>query len=195
MQNSFVIDNKQYDNVLFVHIPKTGGSSILSALRNKRLDTWNRKYLRGHDPIFSLKENNILNNTFSFGVARNPYTRTYSAFKQFNKANKLNISFLEYLKNILDNKINKNTPLLHLSQSFFLLNKDGSIGVDKVYSFENMHEVENDLNIKLEKLNIGKYTKEEYFFDYSQEAIDIVNNLYKVDFDNFGYSINIEVKL
>ncbi len=195
MSHSLVIDNKNYDSVLFVHIPKTGGTSILNALRTKRLDTWNRKYVRGHDPISSLKENNVLSNTFSFGVVRNPYTRTYSTFKQFNKANQLDISFLEYLKNILDNKINKNTPLLHLSQSFFLLDANGSIGVDKVYSFEKMHEVENDLNIKLEKLNVGGYTKEEYLLAYSQEAIDIVNHLYKIDFDNFGYNIGSEVNL
>ena len=54
---------------------------------------------------------NVINATyqnqsvFSFAVVRNPYTRTYSCFHQFNKTNKTNISFLEYLKNYDDVKL------------------------------------------------------------------------------------------
>lgn len=188
MTNGITINNKNYDSVLFVHIPKTAGTSVLYSLRKLGLDPWTRKYVRGHDPLHSLQENNTIKNSFVFGIVRNPYTRTYSAFKQFNKTNNMSISFLEYLNNIMDNNINQNTPLIHLSQSFFLLDKNGNMGAEKIYRFENLKEVAQDLRIELPKLNIGSYTKEEYLNAYSNDqALELVNHLYDVDFSNFNY--------
>lgn len=187
--NSYmIIDKTNYTKVLFVHIPKTAGSSILNSLTKRGLDPWIREYPRGHDPIWNLKKNNDLDKTFIFSVVRNPYTRTYSAFQQFNRTNKTNISFIEYLNNIIHGNINYNTPLLHLDQSFFLL-EENKIAVGKIYKFENMSEFEKDFNLSLNHLNVGKYSYSDFLKAYTDDAINIVNSVYRIDFENFNYSI------
>lgn len=179
---------KEYNKILFVHIPKTAGSSISKILNDNGLDNWNREWPRHHDPFFSLKEaNNIDDAVFSFAVVRNPYKRTYSCYKQYNKTNKTDISFIEYLNNIKKNIISPVSPLLHLPQSFYVM--DGStVQVDKLYKFENLKELENDFGWTLGFYNVGSYMVESYIEDYTEEAIDMTQDFYISDFINFGYS-------
>lgn len=183
--------NKEYDKILYVHIPKTAGSSITKILQDNGLDNWKRQYPRHHDPYSYLKQANIIDDkVFSFSTVRNPYTRTYSCYKQFNKANKTDISFSKYLSNILEKKISTNTPLLHLPQSFYVIESGNKIQVTKLYKFENLKELEQDLNWEIGFYNIGDYTKEMYAEAYTDINIDIVQKLYGPDFDVFGYSMN-----
>jgi hypothetical protein len=191
-----IIENQKYNKLLFVHIPKTAGTSILNTLKEKQLDPWNRNsvdYPRGHLPIFMLKQqNNVEKNVFTFAVVRNPYTRTYSCFHQYNKTNKTSISFLEYLKNIQKNNISRVTPLLHLPQYLYVVDEFGSIATDKIYKFENLSELENDLELNIGFDNMGNYMVELYNKDYTKEAIDLVKKIYSSDFERFGYSKNFE---
>lgn len=191
-----LIAGKEYDKPLFVHIPKTAGTSILNVLKDKGLDPWDRKsveYPRGHLPLFLLKKQNMVTESvFSFAVVRNPYTRTYSCFHQFNKTNKTNISFTEYLKNIQKNNISRITPLLHLPQYLYVINEHGVISTDKVYRFENLSELKNDFGWELGFDNRGKYVIELYNKDYTNEAIDLVQKIYKSDFERFEYSKNFK---
>jgi hypothetical protein len=187
-----LIKDKDYQGVLFIHIPKTAGSSISNLLDKNNLNNWNRNWPRNHDPYFSLKEkNNIGDNIFSFSVVRNPYTRAYSCFKQFNKTNNTDISFIEYLHNILNNIVSTVTPLLHLAQSFYIA-QDDKIDVNKVYNFENLEEFEKDFGFVLGNYNVGNYKTDSYVKDYTDEAIEIAKEIYKKDFDLFGYSTDFK---
>lgn len=183
--------NKEYDKLLFVHIPKTAGSSISKILNDKSLDNWKRGYPRHHDPYFYLKDNNEIDDkVFSFSVVRNPYTRTYSCYKQFNKANRTDISFMTYLNNILEKKISSHTPLLHLPQSFYVIGQGDKVQVTKLYKFENLKELEDDLGWEVGSYNVGDYTKDMYHDAYTDIAIDIVERLYEFDFSVFGYKMD-----
>lgn len=187
---------KEYDKLLFVHIPKTAGSSISKILNDNKLDNWTRGYPRHHDPYFYLRDNNEIDDkVFSFSVVRNPYTRTYSCYKQFNKANRTDISFMTYLNNILEKKISPNTPLLHLPQSFYVVGQEDKIQVTKLYKFEDLKELEDDLNWKIESINVGDYTKDMYAEAYNDIAVDIVEKLYEFDFSVFGYSMDFNSTL
>ena len=140
-----IINQKEYDSMLFVHIPKTAGSSISKILDENNLDNWKREWPRHHDPYSYLKEANLVDEkVFSFAVVRNPYTRTYSCYKQFNKANQTNISFVEYLDNIKQGKISPISPLLHLPQSFYIMDQN-NLQVERLYKFENLKELEDEL--------------------------------------------------
>jgi len=212
------IIGKEYDKLLFVHIPKTAGTSISKILNNKNLDSWNRVYPRHHDPYFSLKnKNQIDDRVFSFSVVRNPYTRTYSCYKQFNKAQNTNMSFIEYLNNIVEkniskdtsllnlqelfhvlgqeNKISDHTSLIHLPQSFYVLGQENTIQVTKLYKFENLKELEDDFNWNVEFYNVGDYTKDMYNSSYTDTAIEIVKKIYEIDFLTFGYTMNFNSTL
>lgn len=187
---------KEYDKVLFVHIPKTAGSSISKILYDNNLDNWKRGWPRHHDPYFYLEQNNSINDSvFSFAVVRNPYRRTYSCFHQYNKTNKTNISFIEYLINIKNNNISKITPLLHLPQSFYIIDNKGFLQVNKLYKFENIKELEEDFNWQLELYNVGNYVVESYIEDYTNEAIELTKKLYASDFSTFGYNLDFSKSL
>ena len=183
-----IINQKEYDSILFVHIPKTAGSSISKILNEKNLDNWKREWPRHHDPYSYLKEANLVDEkVFSFAVVRNPYTRTYSCYKQFNKANQTNISFVEYLDNIKQGKISPISPLLHLPQSFYIMDQN-NLQVERLYKFENLKELEDELGWTLGFYNVGNYVVESYIEDYTDEAIEMTENFYSSDFANFGYS-------
>lgn len=190
-----IVRDKEYSSVLFVHIPKTAGSSISKILYDNNLDNWNRAWPRHHDPYSYLKEANVIDGSvFSFAVVRNPYTRTYSCYQQYNKTNKTNISFIEYLENIKQNKISPVSPLLHLPQSFYII--DGQqVQVDKIYKFENLKELESDFGWTLGLYNVGGYVIQSYVKDYTEEAIDMTQHFYNSDFANFGYSKNFSTTL
>jgi hypothetical protein len=183
-----IIKDKEYSAVLFVHIPKTAGSSISKILNEKNLDNWKREWPRHHDPYSYLKEANLIDDSvFSFAVVRNPYTRTYSCYKQYNKTNQTNISFSEYLNNIKQGKISPISPLLHIPQSFYVIDQD-IIQVDRIYKFENLKELEEELEWTLGFYNVGNYVVESYIEDYTDDAIEIVQDFYSSDFINFAYS-------
>ncbi len=183
-----IINQKEYDSVLFVHIPKTAGSSISKILDENNLDNWKREWPRHHDPYSYLKEANLVDErVFSFAVVRNPYTRTYSCYKQYNKTNQTDISFAQYLDNIKQGKISTVSPLLHIPQSFYIMDQD-DLQVERLYKFENLKELEDELGWKLGFYNVGNYVVESYIRDYSDEAIEMVQDFYSSDFTNFGYS-------
>ena len=183
------IDGKHYKNVVFVHIPKTAGSSIMKYLRDTGQYWWINSYIRNHDPLFNLSKHNNLDRSFCFAVVRNPYTRAYSAYMQYSKANNLLgvLSFSQYLDQILFGKVSSQTPLLYKPQSFFTVDHSGEHTLDKIYKFENLKEFEKDFNTVLPVVNKAPYDMESYIRDYSQENIEIIENLYSMDFDNFGY--------
>lgn len=179
---------KEYEKILFVHIPKTAGSSISKILYDNGLDNWNRVWPRHHDPYSYLNEANLINDkVFSFAVVRNPYTRTYSCYKQYNKTNKKDISFAEYLNNTKQGKISTISPMLHIPQSFYIMDQD-IIQVNRLYKFENLKELENELGWTLGFYNVGNYVVESYIEDYTDEAIEMVKDFYNSDFINFSYS-------
>lgn len=186
--HKIIIKDKEYRAVLFVHIPKTAGSSISKILDEKNLDNWKREWPRHHDPYSYLKEANLIDDSvFSFAVVRNPYTRTYSCYKQYNKTNQTNISFSEYLDNIKQGKISTISPLLHIPQSFYVIDQD-AVQVDRLYRFENLRELEEELGWTLGFYNVGNYVVELYIEDYTDEAIEMVQDFYSSDFINFAYS-------
>jgi hypothetical protein len=186
--NIMIINQKDYDSLLFVHIPKTAGSSISKILDEKNLDNWKREWPRHHDPYSYLKEANLIDErVFSFAVVRNPYTRTYSCYKQYNKTNQTDISFAQYLDNIKQGKISTVSPLLHIPQSFYIMDQD-DLQVERLYKFENLKELEDELGWELGFYNVGNYVVESYIQEYSDEAIKMVQDFYSSDFINFGYS-------
>jgi hypothetical protein len=184
-----LIKEKPYSGVLFVHIPKTAGTSIFSIVNRLGMDPWKRDYPRRHDPYFYLKEKNTIDeSTFSFAVVRDPYTRTYSCFKQFNKTNQTGLTFSEYLINIQNDVISLETPMLHLPQSFYVLTSSGENCLSKTYKFESLNELERDFGWTLEVENKSNYSYQEYNDAYTEENVLIVQSLYKEDFERFNYT-------
>lgn len=175
------------NNFLFIHIPRTAGTSILKKLEEKKV--WKRKIFNNHDPLFLLElNNNISKDIFKFCVCRNPFTRSFSYYKHFLFQNFKNISFEDFLLEIKNKSFYPQTPMMVYPQSFYIKNLNGKDGVDKIYKFENIIELEKDFNIKIEHHNKSFYSKEEYYSNYSKKSIDLVLEIFDVDFKTFNYS-------
>ena len=180
-----IIDNKEYNSFLFIHVPKTGGTSINNVFQRNNLKTWKTVEDYDHDPLYILKQNNVIDDkTFIFSIVRNPYTRAFSYWKHFNINNAVNLSFMEFLLTI-ENKIQTDqTPWIIYDQTFFLYDKE--INITKLYKFENLKEIEKDFNIILSHDRKGIYNKNiKDYFDLN--IISKINNLYHRDFINFEY--------
>lgn len=193
---SRIIEKPLLDNdPLFVHIPKTGGTSIANALHKNGLDRWHRDpAYKNHDPLFLLETNNKIDNTvFKFSVVRNPFSRTYSYYHHFKRINEVEMSFLEFL-NMLRHKIlvSNKTPLILFNQSFYLFDNTGVMSLDKIYKFENLFDWECDFNTHLNNLNVGSYSREQYYVDYTYQAQNLVRHICCEDFINFEYPLEFE---
>ena len=186
-----------------MHVPKTGGTSIKSVLRNRY--TWNippGPQRPEHDPLFILEKYNDLSKFFVFAVVRNPFTRAYSYFKHFQRKNNSNATFEQFLDHIrrkrqfilqhydvqsIANTRDK-TPFIIYPQSFYLFDLKGKMGIDKLYRYEKMGELEQDFEVTIPKMNVGGYLKEDYYNAYNQTNIDLVKHIYLEDFVNLRYS-------
>jgi hypothetical protein len=176
---------KTKKQLLFVHIPKTGGTSILNKLNQTM---WRKIEYAGHDPLFLLEKNNDIKNAFSFCVVRNPYKRTFSYYNHFKIQNNIECSFLDFLNILKTKQFFEKTPMIVFPQSFYVYDLNGNIGINKIYNYEKFYEIEEDLCMKFNHLNKGNYSQKEYEDAFKNETvINLVQELFSVDFMNFNY--------
>ena len=177
-----------YSNLLFIHIPKTGGQSVFSVIN----DNWKRTVPFRHDPLFVLENNNqISKQTYKFCVSRNPYTRTYSYYRHFlvQHPKHKNWNFETFLYSIKNKIFFPKTPMILYPQSFYVLNSRGEIDVN-VFKYENIDQMKKRLNLDLPHLNKGSYSKTDYYTSYTPQNIKTVKEIYRIDFESFDYSLD-----
>jgi len=165
------------------------------------MDEWKREpRFINHDPLFILNQNNYLhNNTEIFTVVRNPFTRAFSYYIHFKKVNKIELRFIDFLilvklkgSAVFFSQLNIRTPMIFFEQSFYISNIlkcSGFPTLNKIYKFEEISELENDLDIVLPRHNVGNYNYNDYYRSYGKKEIELVKDIYKDDFYNFEYSL------
>ena len=182
--------------ILFVHIPKTGGSSVATALIGKP---------SGHPYLFEFFNANpeYTREFFKFCVVRNPYDRLVSAYAHIAKREctplfkeifkQLEIKTFEDLIKCLDN--NKKCRILtnyivHFRTQNELI-EHSKVKMDRIFKFEEFNSIEAELNtrlnenIKIKKLNASP--RKEYNEYFNDHAIDVVSRIYKTDLEMFDY--------
>lgn len=196
------------DKLIFVHVPKSGGTSIEKFFldRHKVYCNWDKFY-----PLFSLskkdKEKYMLqpgthkvfgtfpeeykNDYFSFGLTRNPWDKMVSCYKYFKK-DLLGISFKNYIfcsaSDFIELPNNKNFfKKVHFQHQYKFLKGCNFIG-----RYENLQE---DFNIVCDKIGIPRQelphenaTKHTHYSEYyDDETREIVAEIYAKDIEYFGY--------
>ncbi|MEX1667531.1 sulfotransferase family 2 domain-containing protein [Zhongshania guokunii] len=206
-----MVINEQYGFV-FVHVPKTGGSSLTQALtqldgnrpdwgsQSTKHETANeflsqlpaRINSSRQPPSASLKLD-------LFGFVRNPWDRTASLYYYLVESHPVaptkTLNSFEQFINLMDEKIEWITKLhSYRSQVEYFQNSSGKIIANHIAKYEDFDNevkvISENLKISLDvpKLNISSNSKKDYRRLYTSHMVDIISNLYADDISNFGYN-------
>ena len=208
--------NDKY-NVIFVHVPKNGGTSVEFALgMHGEIDTIGikpylnqktNKYLFGAgaqeysaDELKKIIGEVKYKKYKSFAISRNPYARyvSYVSWKErlwpTITSNILEIETFQ--KTILDDfkkyQISKFENLYLKPQHTYIFDQFSKQLVNKIFKIEEFDQVENYVKkiTNNKELKIEKRMSSNHFqYDeyYDQNSIKIINEMYKNDFNLLNY--------
>jgi hypothetical protein len=199
--------------LIFVHVPKTAGSSIRAVLRPYRqaqstsllrrfsshlpaAEPLDRVHIRLHDRAAWIRRKigaEVFDGFLSFTVVRDPYDRAISEYeflrqrpKHRRHAAAASKTFAEFLKS---------EPERRSLQISMIADRAGRILVNDIVRFENLAEGVNAIfarvgvtgRIGSERRNTSiRRPREDYLTD---EAVSIINCRSRRDFDAFGYAM------
>ncbi|MEE3358454.1 MAG: sulfotransferase family 2 domain-containing protein [Pseudomonadota bacterium] len=186
--------------VLFIHVPKTGGTSLANSL----------SLPYGHIPASRYWANNPerFENSFSFAFVRNPWDRLYSAFNYLFQSIGINTSrdvlwaednlqefedfehfVLSLKKNAVWHRIRR-WP--HFRNQMDWLSKPGdeTILLDYVGRFETLYAdtetLADILGVEID-LPHERRSRVDGPKDFTPEMIDVIGERYRVDIKSLGY--------
>ncbi|PKH03425.1 hypothetical protein CXF72_06340 [Psychromonas sp. MB-3u-54] len=190
---------KQY-KCIFIHIPKTAGTSILTCLMGDKI-------YREHASYFDFQriDTHRFDEYFKFCFVRNPYDRAVSSYEYLKKGGDKQgdlyfqqlfeskyPTFEKFILEYLDkDKIYEHT--LFRPQYLFIYNYKNECQVDYVGKYEN---IKSDFKIICKKLGVSfdlpsknRVKRNPYENYYSNQLVkQKIENLYSKDFFLFKYS-------
>jgi hypothetical protein len=188
--------------VLFIHIPKTAGRSLIDTYQDIFIDAH-------HSPFLSYK--NLLGKNISnvdiFSIVRNPWARIFSAYNYLIRGG-LGLTdpgmgsiikndcenFEQFIKEWLP-KNGTHSYTHFLPQHEFLCDWRGILAVSNIIKLEELDSLWPGMTTKLgiENRPLPKNNTSEslnYQDFYDNQSIMIVEKLYKKDIALFGYKFN-----
>lgn len=202
--------------IIFVHIPKTGGTSIgemlgFSETRNYFIDKKDSRIISENHSLKSTLEHRdckelirivgpkVWDSAFKFSIVRNPWDRAYSWYKFNIKLNKHRmrqdqISFEDWIIESFERKNSKyffNTKLFQ-SQYDFLSDDTGELAVDFIGRFENLRDeldrIKKIIPIQGQLQHLNPTKKDNYQTVYSEYSKNTVAQHYFKDIKEWNYS-------
>ena len=190
---------------IFIHIPKTAGSSLLQSLGKKRSGG------RDHVSWLVYHKSNAykFDSYFKFAFVRDPLDRAYSAYnyllKGGNKGHDLIIADMlkkySSFEHFITEGLGKGyfrSHVMFLPQSDFVVNDENKIAVDFIGKFENINDdyqyVKDKLGLKsgLKQVNknISSSKKDLENIKNNKEVMSVITNIYAQDYLSFGYALH-----
>jgi hypothetical protein len=190
---------KDSKDIIFVHIPRTAGTSIANALGI---------YKKHHRHFFARKYIAIRpdwDDCFKFSFVRNPWDRAVSLYAHQTKCSN---SFKDWLMDIVKRdghpKIRKKEWVLRdkmastggsslpwKCQTDWLVNNSGQLCMDFIGKFENLNvdikKIEQIIGRKILLPHHNKTDRLPYQHYYDDETRKIVADWHRKDIENFGY--------
>lgn len=187
------INNKK---IIYIHINKTGGTSISKAIGMRR------KIHRSAKKIKKIILPNEWKKSLIFTVVRNPYDRAYSQYFFEKKYGEFDsqIKFDEWVKKNFKNKNSRKklfrNPYMYKTQTAWV-SVDNKLVLNEYLKFENL---KNDLDRFKKKWSLddisqltheNKTNKPNIKYDslFTNESLTIFNKFFEDDFKNFNYKI------
>lgn len=181
-------------DVIFVHILKTAGTSVINAIGQE---------FKLHLPVTEIirrvgKES--FDKSFTFSFVRNPWDKVYSHYKYNTRTNQHQmktkpIDFNLWVKKCFGKEKDYfyyHRQIQFTDQLTWLKDEQNNMVVDFVGKFENINEdfeyIQKKLNLKDGLPHLNKTQKLSYKGQYNQEAIDIIAEVFKADINYFNYT-------
>jgi chondroitin 4-sulfotransferase 11 len=191
---------------IFIHIPKTGGTSI-EALFDQSFYGWDDKFClwKQHCSIHQMQSvyGIDVDSYYKFAIVRNPWDRAVSDYKWWTRPNSPFFDFLnnttleDYLliRNGYEkiNHLNDSTGRAdHFYTQYSFVEIGGACVMDCIIKFENLQQ---DFNIFCDQIGMpqqklphtNKTNRKHYSEYYNQKTIDIVAQKYHKDIEYFDY--------
>jgi len=181
------------DTFRFIHINKSGGSSIEKALH---LPIRHRTVLQYKEELGAIRWDKL----FKFSVVRNPWDKVVSHYHYRVATNQTGMgvnpmSFADWVRAAYRdrNPAFYDKPMMFMAQTEWLVDETGSIDVDYVARFENLSA---DFRRACELLHRPvvelphekKSVRRDFRFYYDSETMQIVADVFRKDLENFHYS-------
>uniref|UniRef100_A0A6C0E533 Sulfotransferase domain-containing protein n=1 Tax=viral metagenome TaxID=1070528 RepID=A0A6C0E533_9ZZZZ len=194
-------------NILFIHIPKTGGSAVESYLSRRYNIKLNKSRLFYFDKTFShvslqhqtlstilqnhSRFNIQLSDLMIFTVVRNPYTRIISDLFWNNIINGtespaiITRRITSYLQCFKRNQTAKDN---HIRPQYQFLIANGQI--DPSVKILRQETLASDMNaLGFNNFPMKQESSSNYFDLLTFEAVTLINTVYRQDFLHFGYDM------
>ena len=190
--------------LIFIHIPKNAGTSIIKAMgvENLYMDKTIEEYKEHYQDYW--------NEYTKFTVVREPMDRFISAYKfarmkesgwfsatgeeglekhhHYDLCNSMNIN--EYVEYIYDNK--KEYDRWIIPQTFIISNKDNQIEIDYYVRYESLLKDLKKIGIdSIEKLNSSKIGNNKAI-ELTKKSKQMLYEIYDIDYKNFSYNKDIK---
>ena len=186
--------NKYVDPFAFVHINKTGGSSVERALKLPFVHKTVRQYIDEYGPERWARKHR-------FTVVRNPWDKMVSQYHYRIKTHQGNISdddiaFPEWIVEVLHKKNGRyiNRPKLFKDQVSWLVDYDGQIDMDTILRFETLdadfQALCATLGVQADLPHLKPSNRDHYSGYYDADARAIVAERFARDIEAFGYSFD-----
>ncbi|QDO93960.1 sulfotransferase family protein [Formosa sediminum] len=180
-------------NFVFIHIAKTGGTSVVS-ITGKAY----RKHLTAKQVIKHIGQKKW-DNAYTFAIVRNPWDKVVSQYKFRTKTNKSRmadhpIAFKDWVQKVFveqDKFYYHVRPLLFAPQVEWLKNNQNKIDLNKIIRFENLNEeyreVANIIGIHPDLPHLNSTKPSDYRSYYDEETKKIVAEWFAEDIELFNY--------
>jgi len=185
---------------VYVHIPKTGGQSIMSMLSQAEFDCINEgEYELDHLKMKMILDRMKPESHFKFAIVRHPMNRLISEYNFSKKYRPYlpdteSYTFSEYVREISKLNIRELPHCVanHLYPQVEFVYHEDELLVDYIGKFENLDEsinyVSQKLNRELPVLPHINKSEKANNFELDSETIKIVQDIYQEDYIRFGYS-------
>jgi hypothetical protein len=192
--------------LVFVHIPKSAGTTVANEVLGRRA---------GHFTAVEIADEMGLDDfsgLFSFTVVRNPYDRLVSAYHYARQGGgsegsirKLDVynspafeSFESFIHNWLIVQDLMQVPIVFRPQYLFVCNDNDEVLVQYIAHSEQLEEL-SDMLKKTVNLTTGfnqlnTTSRQHYSKYYTEELCKIVYELYRKDFEMFGYNSELIIE-
>lgn len=206
-RSSPYLDRNDRHESIFVHVPRTGGTSIANALFEDGD--------RGHAPLYAYRafDAERYRAYFKFAFVRNPYSRFVSSFHQVRdgahnpKVQRWAEHYLsditgfgEFVERMGNNSLFRRVVLAldHFRPQWEFVTVGGNVEVDFLGKFERIEEYfrkvreELEISASLPKKNTSSHGH--YTNHYTEGSRRIVKRIYTRDFRVLGYDTSLSLE-